>query len=47
MVAYLHTIFTMAGRAIEIEEIGLDEQTTPVVGNTNKVNILNKENEES
>jgi cytochrome d ubiquinol oxidase subunit I len=47
MVAYLHTIFTMAGRAIEIEEIGLDEQTNPVVGNTNKVNILNKENEES
>ena len=47
MVAYLHTIFTMAGRAIEIEEIGIDEQTTPVVGNTNKVNILNKENEES
>jgi cytochrome d ubiquinol oxidase subunit I len=47
MVAYLHTIFTMAGRAIEIEEIDIDEQTKPVVGNTNKVNILNKENEES
>jgi cytochrome d ubiquinol oxidase subunit I len=47
MVAYLHTIFTMAGRAIEIEEIGIDEQAKPVVGNTNKVNILNKENEES
>jgi cytochrome d ubiquinol oxidase subunit I len=26
MVAYLHTIFTMAGRAVEIEEIGMDEK---------------------
>jgi cytochrome d ubiquinol oxidase subunit I len=28
MTAYLHTIFTMAGRAIEIEEIGNDESST-------------------
>jgi cytochrome d ubiquinol oxidase subunit I len=31
MVAYLHTIFTMAGRAIEIEEISIDEQVKPVI----------------
>ena len=36
MVAYLHTIFTMAGRAIEIEEIGIDEQVKPVVRKTTK-----------
>jgi len=37
MVAYLHTIFTMAGRAIEIEEISIDEQVKPVVNIPNKV----------
>jgi cytochrome d ubiquinol oxidase subunit I len=31
MVAYLHTIFTMARRAIEIEEISVDEQVKPVI----------------
>ena len=31
MVAYLHTIFTMAGRAIEIEEISDEEYVKPVV----------------
>jgi cytochrome d ubiquinol oxidase subunit I len=31
MVAYLHTIFTMARRAIEIEEINVDEQVKPVI----------------
>jgi cytochrome d ubiquinol oxidase subunit I len=31
MVAYLHTIFTMAGRAIEIEEISDDEKSKPVI----------------
>lgn len=37
MVAYLHTIFTMAGRAIEIEEISIDEQVKPVVSLPNKI----------
>ncbi len=37
MVAYLHTLFTMAGRAIEIEEIGIDEQIKPVINTTNKM----------
>jgi cytochrome d ubiquinol oxidase subunit I len=36
MIAYLHTIFTMAGRAIEIEEITDDEITKPVITTTNK-----------
>ncbi|MEW6998795.1 cytochrome ubiquinol oxidase subunit I [Colwelliaceae bacterium BS250] len=36
MVAYLHTIFTMAGRAIEIEEISDDEQVKPIVSMPNK-----------
>jgi cytochrome d ubiquinol oxidase subunit I len=40
MVAYLHTIFTMAGRAIEIEEISDDEKVKPVV------NMLNRTVEE-
>jgi cytochrome d ubiquinol oxidase subunit I len=31
MIAYLHTIFTMAGRAVEIEEISDDEITKPVI----------------
>jgi cytochrome d ubiquinol oxidase subunit I len=31
MVAYLHTIFTMARRAIEIEEISVDEPVKPVI----------------
>jgi len=37
MVAYLHTIFTMAGRAIEIEEIGIDELANPVTRKSTKV----------
>jgi cytochrome d ubiquinol oxidase subunit I len=36
MVSYLHTIFTMAGRAIEIEEISEDEKVKPVVNMFNK-----------
>jgi cytochrome d ubiquinol oxidase subunit I len=36
MVSYLHTIFTMANRAIEIEEIGDDERVKPVVNMLNK-----------
>lgn len=31
LVAYLHTIFTMAGRAIEIEEISDEERIKPIV----------------
>ena len=31
MIAYLHTIFTMAGRAVEIEEISDDEITKPII----------------
>ncbi|WP_042148372.1 MULTISPECIES: cytochrome ubiquinol oxidase subunit I [unclassified Pseudoalteromonas] len=31
LVAYLHTVFTMAGRAVEIEEISDDEKVKPVV----------------
>jgi len=31
MIAYLHTIFTMAGRAVEIEEISDDEIKKPIV----------------
>jgi cytochrome d ubiquinol oxidase subunit I len=31
MIAYLHTIFTMANRAVEIEEITDDERVKPVV----------------
>jgi len=31
MVSYLHTVFTMAGRAVEIEEISDDEKVKPVV----------------
>lgn len=31
MIAYLHTIFTMAGRAIEIEEISDNEITKPII----------------
>jgi len=31
MIAYLHTIFTMARRAIEIEEISDDEMKKPVI----------------
>lgn len=41
MIAYLHTIFTMAGRAIEIEEIDDDEITKPVISKT-----TNKKNKE-
>jgi cytochrome d ubiquinol oxidase subunit I len=37
MVAYLHTIFTMAGRAIEIEEIAIDEKVKPAVSMPNKI----------
>ena len=36
MVAYLHTVFTMANRAIEIEEISVDEKVRPVVNMLNK-----------
>jgi len=36
MVAYLHTIFTMAGRAIEIEEISDEEMVKPVINHTTK-----------
>ena len=35
MVAYLHTLFTMAGRAIEIEEISDDEIVKPVITHLN------------
>ena len=31
MAAYLHTIFTMANRAVEIEEITDEEKVKPVV----------------
>jgi cytochrome d ubiquinol oxidase subunit I len=34
MAAYLHTLFTMAGRAIEIEEISDDEKVNPVIAQT-------------
>jgi len=46
MIAYLHTIFTMAGRAVEIEEISDDEMAKPVISHTKKnphVNTTNKE----
>ncbi len=36
MIAYLHTIFTMAGRAIEIEEISNNELVKPVISMPNK-----------
>ena len=39
MTAYLHTLFTMAKRAIEIEEITDDERVKPVV----KVQVKNEE----
>jgi cytochrome d ubiquinol oxidase subunit I len=34
MTAYLHTIFTMANRAVEIEEITNNEKVKPVVHST-------------
>lgn len=37
LVAYLHTVFTMAGRAVEIEEISDDEKVKPVVYSHNVV----------
>ena len=36
MTAYLHTLFTMAGRAIEIEEISDDELVKPVIAQPTK-----------
>jgi cytochrome d ubiquinol oxidase subunit I len=36
MVAYLHTLFTMAGRAIELEEFSIDEQVKPVIHTPSK-----------
>jgi len=45
MIAYIHTIFTMAGRAIEIEEISEEEKGKPVkdAKNTIDINYTTKE----
>jgi len=45
MIAYIHTIFTMAGRAIEIEEISEEEKGEPVkdAKNTIDINYTTKE----
>ncbi len=40
MAAYLHTLFTMANRAVEIEEITDDEKVKPVVS----MPLINREN---
>jgi cytochrome d ubiquinol oxidase subunit I len=37
MVAYLHTLFTMAGRAIELEEFSIDEQVKSVIHTPSKI----------
>lgn len=36
MTAYLHTLFTMAKRAVEIEEITDDEKVIPVINSMTK-----------
>ncbi len=43
MTAYLHTLFTMAGRAIEIEEISDDEMVKPVITQQTKTVKENKD----
>lgn len=46
MAAYLHTLFTMAGRAIEIEEISDNEITKPVMTKASKTNNTKTKNKE-